>query len=390
MNESSGSTEIPDRERTQISQDYDASTLHPNFSNTSVNDYTFQTDWIVPVTINFLLLILTAWILLSLVCYGVKTKKWRRKQASNADMLNIGPIYTTVVFAAIFCSLHQTINLIYLNVGFNGSNSKQDEFCDMLGDTAVCFYFLILFSVNLFYWFRQRIFFQNEMLKVSYSKGVKILSFASIFVLFAGGLAVLIINNVPNNRQGSFDGCTFKPEESRRVAYWVPIVAITIIGQVVLLGLLAYAVKVTKAISNSTYKSIKAKLRFRGSSKSQIVVGNMPSHDSCSGASTAKSPSSKSTTIRKKTNSKKAVRKILKKTLLFGVISTVLDIFIQILIHYLTSPDGHRRYVTTVSNLNAFLNIVFLIFSFVQYKDILSSPFRSFERNSQTRSIRSV
>ena len=389
MNEASGAFGSEEREQTQMSEQDYAYTHLPNSSEPSAIDYTSQVDWIIPVVLNFTLITLSTWVLVSLIFYGIKTKKWTRKKTSSADMLNVGPIYTTVVFCAAFCFLHQIINLVYLNVGFGKSSPSHDELCDMLADTAVSLYFLIILCVNLFYWFRQRIFFENEMLKVSYSKSVKVLSFLSIFVLVAGGLAVLVINNVPNNRAASFNGCTFKPEESLRVVYWVPIVAITIVGQIVLLGLLAYAVKVTKALTNTTYKSIKAKLRFRGSSKSQIVVATMPSNDS-SGASTADNLSHKPPTSKRKTNSKKTVRKILKKTLLFGVLSTVLDIFIQILIHYLTSPDGHRRYVTTVSNLNGFLNLLFLVLSFVQYNDILSSPFRSFDRKSQNRSVRSV
>ena len=377
MNFSDSSIELPNRAQTQMSEQVTSivSTRFLSRADVAAHDYTKQVNWILPIAISSLLILLTAWILTSLIVYGIKTNKWRRTQTSSAEKLNVGFIYTSVVFCAVFCLLHQIINMLYLNVGFY---PLQDELCDMLADTAVSLYFLILFCVNLFYWFRQRIFFENEMLKVNYNNSVKVLSVLSIFVLFFGGLAVLVINNLPDNRRAGPNGCTFEPKESLRVAYWVPIVAITIVGQFVLLGLLAYAVKVTKAIKSAAYQSIRAKLRFRDS-KTKTVMASMPSNDS-SCASATNSFSSKSTTAKKKASSKKVVRKILKKTLMFGLLSSALDIFIQILIHYLTSSKGHRRYVTTVSNINAFLNLLFLVFSFVQYKDIFSSPFKSFKR----------
>ena len=358
-----------------------------NFSENITRDYLQQADWILPVTANIILICLTLWILLSLVYYGVKSRKWGRKHSSNADKLNVGFIYTSVVLCACFCLMHLTINLAYMFIGFNLSTN---DLCDSVGDAAVSFYALTVFSVSIFYWLRQRTFFQNEMLRVSYHKFVKIMSSASIFVIFVGGFTVLVFNCLPDNRSASLDGCIFTPKETLRVTYWVPIIAVVVTGQVMLLSLLAYAAKVTKNMRNasSSYQStIKKKPRFQFSTMSQKVLSNLPSNsESCESVLKNNVPHRSTTTSRKKTGSRNTVRKIIRKTLIFGALSTIGDIFNQVLIHYLTRPDSHRRFVATVSNTMAFLNLMFLVLSFVQYKKILTSPFRSYDRRTESRS----
>ena len=45
------------------------------FTNFTQMDYVHRADWIVPFVINILLLLLSAWVLISVVHYGTKTKK---------------------------------------------------------------------------------------------------------------------------------------------------------------------------------------------------------------------------------------------------------------------------------------------------------------------------
>ena len=361
-------------------------------NNTIAVDYTKELDWIIPVAYNVVLIMLTSWILLSLIHYGIKTKKWRIVKTSNSNKLNAGLIYVSVTVCAVFCLFYFIINMVYMNIGYN---EDVNDVCDSVGDSAVSCYALILFSVNFFWWFRQRVFFHNKMLKVNYNKFVGIASFGSIVVILGSGLAVLIDNCLPNNRFASFGGCTFRPSDDKRLSYWLPIVGCVIFGQSMLLALLAYALKKSSNIKTTRMSLHSTKVKslpaIQECSSSQIVAyeaGATPSPISSTASKKESKLKSKFRSAAKRSTyrSQNNVRKILKQTLIFAILSTVGDVFNQIFIHYLNDPHKHRRYVIVLSNTNAFLNILFLVLSFVQYKSILLTLFKSRKGNYYSRS----
>ena len=340
-----------------------------------VVDHTARLDWIIPVAINLLLMLPTLWILFALIHYGVKTEKWRRKRASHLDMLSIGLVYTSVVVCAVMCMMLFTVNFIYLNAGFSAAVVVSVA-CDAIADTAVACYGVMLFAVALFLWSRQRVFYRNEMLSMDYNKCVKFLSFFSIILIFVGALSVLIVNIMPNSRRTSPNGCIFEIEDSRREVTPLSVIVLIVLGQLLLLGLFAYALIKTK---NSLKPAPTRNYDKTNGSFSCTRVSNVSySTDYTPAISRAGTPEKTLQPNLEQNNSQsRGVRLILQKTLLFAVLSTISDIFIQILIHYLTSPTGHRRYVATATNVNAFLNLVFLLLSFVQWKDIVLSPCRT-------------
>ena len=336
-------------------------------------DYKNQLNWIIPTVVSIILMILTLWILLCLIHYGIKTGKWRKRRASHSDMLNIGLVYTSVLVCAVICLIFFCINLVYLNIGF--STDKHDLLCEIIADSAVACYGLMLFSVAMFLWFRQRVFFRNEMFSMSYTRCVQVLSFSSIFIVFLGALGVLVINILPFNRRSSDNGCLFEAAEDHRVFHWISVVVLVVIGQGMLLGLFAYALIKTKDFdSDSSSDPGRNRLESGLSSASNVPLAGI---NNSLKSNTAKL---QITDLRNENSQSHAVRKILQKTLIFAVLSTLADIFIQVMIHYINRADQHRRYVTTVSNTNAFLNLLFLVLSFVRYKEILMSPCRNYVR----------
>ena len=318
------------------------------------------TNWVVPFAINILLMILTLWILIALIHYGIVTGKWRQTQTSKAELLNVGRIYSTVVVCAVACFCYYLTNLIYLNIGYDPG---QDNLCDSVGDAAVSIYGIILFTGSMFYWLRQRVFFSNNMLNTNYSKVVQLLSVTSIAMVIGGGLVVLVINCLPDNRSSSPEGCTFMPREENRTSYWIPILSIIFLAQIMLLGLLVYAL----------IKTNKKKMRSSSKLRSSQIHVNAKTVNSVESGNSGKSRS----TVKKRKSSRHTVRSILQKTLLFAILSFLAEIFNQMFIHYIASSTGHRRYVTTFTNITAFFNLIFIIMSFLQYKKILTSPFKT-------------
>lgn len=340
-------------------------------NSTLSGNYMARADWIIPFTINVILLILTLWILIALIHYGIVTGKWQSTQTTKSEILNVGRIYSSVVACAVACLAYYINHIVYLNIGYE---EEQDELCDSVGDAAISIYGVILFTGSTFYWLRQRVFFSNNMLNANYNKFVQVLSLSSIVIVIGGGLTVLIINCIPDNRTSGPEGCTFKPKDENRTSYWIPILAIILLAQVMLLGLLFYALKKT----NKKRMRSKSK-QFQGTSQVDCNSETINSVDNSVALRNRSATSAK--TIKKKRSSRCTVRSILRKTILFAILSFLAEIFNQIYIHYIASPTGHRRHVTTLGNLTAFSNLIFIILSFLQYKKIFMSPLRSICKN---------
>ena len=264
------------------------------------------------------------------------------------------------------------INFAYLNVGFSPVIERSLT-CEVIADTAVALYGVLLFLVALFLWFRQRVFYQNKMLNMDYNKCVHVLSSISIIMVLAGAIASLVINVLPRNRHSSRNGCIFTVGD-QRIFHFLSVVIVIVLGQLMLAALFAYALIKTNSLINPTPMT---KLSYNPSRNRDSIPNSMDYARGVSGMSTpVKSPSQSLRYQQNNTTQPKGVRIILQKTLTFAILSTAADIFIQTLIHFLTEPTGHRRIVTTASNVNAFLNLLFLLLSFVQFKEILLSPFQ--------------
>lgn len=346
--------------------------------------YTEEIDWIIPIAINSLLVISTLWILISLIHYGVKTGKWRQVETSNLEKLNTGMVYSSLILCALMCICRYIVAYVHMSVGFF---EGQDEVCDSLSDATSTFYSLVLVSSALFYWFRQRIFYSNSMLNVNYTPCVRFFSFASIIVIIVCGLAVLIFSTALNDHPWSERGCTYAPDDSLRIYYWVSIVFAIGFGQVSLMCLFIHALRRTSMCGNST-AFIKKPRRFSRKnselSKSvdtdveQLSMSAVPVKKEVFQSSKLKVTRSAVTKPATKSNKKRPVdpvKTILKKTLFFAVASLVVDIVIQVFSLFISEAGNHRRVSTTLLSASAFLSLLFLIFSFNQYKEMLFSPF---------------
>jgi len=339
-----------------------------------------QLDWIFPVVIIVFTIIVETWFIISLLHYGIKTKKWKElHNAGNPDKLNSGAIYTALVACAVLSFTYSLISLARINFGFN---LGEDELCDSLADASTIAYALTLFAMQMLWWLRQRAFFVNRMLNVNYSKKVRFFSAISIIIIFTAGISALVLNTYSDDYHSSLDGCVYKPDDSLRVGYWISIIIVVLFGQVTFLGLFVYALTQTSGIngglSTKTVKILcfwnKHCCRLDQSKKTQRENSKSVSDESCDN-NTKATPSSNSTSNAFRLhNSNTKITSILRKTLFFAIISILAEVFVQAFIHYITNPNSHRRFSLVVGNINFLLILLFLVFSFVEYREMLSSP----------------
>ena len=320
-----------------------------------------RVDWIIPTIINILLIFAILWILISLIYYGVKTKKWARSKRTKTDQMNVGIIYSAVVVCAAASLLYTATNLVYSNVGFQDQLS---DLCDSVVDIAAVLYGFVLFSVGAFLWFRQQVFYNNFLLNANYNKIIRVFSSSSIIFIFGGGIGALVVNTLPDDHIGSADGCLYRPDDSLREIYWISFISVLVFGQATLLGLFIYALKQSND-SGLTVNSL-AKEKSNVPPQCNSNHHDNTSHHNCSQTNYESSEAQVH-------NQTKTVNQIMKRTFIFALLSIFLDIFDQIFIHYITDPDGNRRTSIAVASVNAFLNLLFLVLSLVKYKEILTS-----------------
>ena len=335
-----------------------------------------QLDKILPVAFIVSLIAAEIWMLLTLIHYGFKSGKWKHVHCGNSDKLNSGNVYSAVVACLVFTMFYSIVTLVYINVGFS---LGEDELCDSLADAVSFFFALIYMTAQTCWWLRQRIFYTNRMMNVNYSKRVKLFSAISIIILYATGISILVFIAHPNDHPSSLDGCLFMPDNGIRVGYWISVVIAIAFGQTTLLGLLVHALAQTKNQDRRSSMKIVEELCFCPKSNStqqqtsrndaKLFVGSSP---------TPRSNNFQLAHQHSQTRKSKAltIRKILCKTIIFAIISMLSTLFFLVFIHHISNPKGHRRIAVVIGNLNAFVNLLLLLFSFTEYRKMLTSLFK--------------
>ena len=338
-------------------------------------EYMKQLDWIIPVTVNIILTTITLWVLICLVDYGRKTGKWRQIPATNSDNLNAGLVYTSVVVCACACVVRYAVSLLYMNVGFG---EDADDHCDAIADTAVCFYAFVLFSVFLFLWFRQRVFYRTYVVRSAFHNVYSCFSSASIGLIFIAGVGAALLNVLPINHRSSVDGCIYIPDESQRMGYLISVAVAVFIGQVVLLGLFIYPLqRIFNVCHPCCIDHKQGPLHCTNGSSQRgpscrnvVTITTSTRRDSIGNNSVIKLSSA----FRRSTTN--LVKRILRRTFIFALLSLSSDIFLLVFSNYIVQTHGHRRIPSMIYDVNSFLNLLLVVLSFVQYKEMVTSPCR--------------
>ena len=336
-------------------------------------DRTLRVDWLVPITVNIILIVMTTLILVSLVRYGVTSGKWRGQPVSQADRLNAGVVYTFLIVCAVMCIARFLVNQLYMNVGFH---SDEDALCEAAGDAAFTSYSMILWSVSMFLWFRQKAFYTNNMHAFKATKCIRAFSFCSIFLINAGGTAYLLFFTIPRSYKAGIVGCVYKAEGSLRLFYGIYVALLFVFSHLVLLCLFIYPVL---QIGRSSQTSLLKKACCFDASfltRSHLEESGVCSNTEPSGDESSNSvfvARGRSLAVRPPSH---GIKRVIRKTLFFAVVSIFLDVIISMISHFLSPPSGNRRFINMMFDLAGFCNFLFLIFSFSTYKIMLTSCIR--------------
>uniref|UniRef100_H2Y0W8 Uncharacterized protein n=1 Tax=Ciona intestinalis TaxID=7719 RepID=H2Y0W8_CIOIN len=154
------------------------SAANSTFGNPKEFSYT-DVDWIVPTIINALLILLALWITFSVTHYGIKTDKWCTTAKRKSQQLSAGVIYSSVVLCAVMTILRYVTSFATFHLGIG---EGKDYECEIISDMSFAMYCLVTACVYLFLWLRQRTFYANKMLNVSYNRFLRFVSASSFLV----------------------------------------------------------------------------------------------------------------------------------------------------------------------------------------------------------------
>ena len=418
--------------------------------NTSDGNYRNRVDWILPVSVNAVLLSLTTVILFSMIHYGIKTGKWRRNHVLFVDKLNGGWVYTFAVKFACIGLLELVTSQTSFNIGYG---LGEDFTCEVVNDIHFVSYSLVLLTNFSFLWIRQRIFYSNRMLSVDYSKFLRFLSVSSLALIGVTGCVVIVFNVIPTNYPALPNGCGYRTKyEDMELIFSICVAAGIIVSEIMLVFLLIYPLqknlgshgffqnlcsccesskflatppnnsaeasrsssqthplsrhslasksKSTSLKQNQDYKETSSEKDAMKKSKTENFAINVlgTEHVAANESktenvtmnvfTTEKVAENVSKTInfatklslegKRSTRSSHNVKKVMRKTVLFGGFSLLTDIVFLFLNFLLLdgSDPGMRRIGDLIYDLNVMLNLLFVVFSFSTYKQILLSPFR--------------
>jgi len=347
-------------------------TQNSTHQNLSYN-HTTELDWIFPMVVNVMLMVVHFWLIISLMHYGIKNKKWQ-KTGRKSDVLNCGLVYASVIGCAIAGIFRLVMNLLLMNIGFS---IVENGLCSNFFYASSAAYGVVHLFIALFLWSRQRSFFANKLLNFNYSRPVRYFSSYVIAFILGFGVFALVYNRFDLTYVSSRLGCV-RTDYEVSVTVAITPALVVIFYNVALLGLLTYAL--TRA--NSFQKKeigIGMHLQqqeFQESSDSKSTVntsiGDAFQHDSKEIICAAKPTSTVQRSRQQKPSSK--IIAILRRTLFFAVLSILVDASLQILIKYIPDPNLNRRITNMCVDIATLINLLLVILSFTARKEMMTSP----------------
>ena len=322
------------------------STMSDDVTTTTLYDQSNQerTRYIV-LGFFIVLMIVDLWLIISLIHYGIKTTKWRRLQPGNPNSLSSGRIYLSVIICSITTFFYHLFLAAYQIVGFQ---ENEDSLCKATISMANIAYISCFLAIDLFLWFRQRTLYTAFLPVARFTKPLKLFSYIIIFVSFFVGVVGIVLAILANAVNFISVGCNLQNESSLQPIVFTSIASTLIFCQVSLLLIFIYALLSLHGFD------VKKRWKFLFCCKRQSSI-NEPTD-----------------------RTKIVVNKIIKKATLFAALSLLFDLLV-FCSRFLYSRQGSRNeMIPVLRSLTISINLYFVILSFIAWKDMITSPCKSF------------
>lgn len=298
----------------------------------------FKQVWILSQVTTVIFLLFCLWAIVALCNYGIRKNKWNRAEKNRQQLI----LMTLAVFAPSVTIIRVLLTQTVIIVGLVSNKNESGDFaCEIAMDLSVGFFFMSTIPTYLFLWKRQRILYSNPSLKRLNTTFVNILSYVAICMLLIGGLGSCVLFIVPTGYQMSDFGCVKSQLESTNPIPFYVGAAAMITSQLMIFGLFVHPLRLHK--------------------KNNVTV-NTPSSDSNGGGGESM-----------KNRLKRA--NVLATTSM--AICTFSDLFSLVLVAIVLPKTTPRDLSSTIYDLSLAVNILSIMLSYEDYKEIMLGAFSS-------------
>ena len=349
---------------------YNTSKVNWTSRNTNTTTTTStQSDVTGPVVVTALLLAATIWILLSLIRYGIITRKW--KTTPKEEYQKVGRVYSSATLCTVLCLLRFIVTEIHINLKFNDNNVV---LCNTLSIISGSLNAFVIFFVYFFLWIRQRAFYGNTMLRKSYNKWVKYLSKFCIIPFLITFIAALLYSVISNRYEDTRNNCMSTPRDlNARIIFTFALSISVVFWQSLLLGLFVYALTKNGELKwNFCKQKNNKKLKNIYNIKTLHLNANVPVSSTEIIQNSPKTPQ-RIWQPEVSHNSQSTLISVLKKTFVFAVLSTFIDL-VMLFINFFLNGSAERQFFIMIVNIYDFLKLIFVLLSFHSWKEILFFP----------------
>ena len=234
--------------------------------------------------------------------------------------------------------------------------------CDVVFRLNGLFIAGIYFSVDLFLWSRQRVFYTNNFLKVEFGGKLKLFSFWSIFIIYACGIATLTLSLAVDDKVVISQRCMTVSKPLQHTTIFCLSLFYVIMGQVTLFALFVHALRKTSSFSFK--KSTQNCLKCFSFLNNKNTTRNR--NDTAISQNNGGQPKIKEQTV-------SAITKIIQNTSVFAIFSLLMDFIITAIVLFV-DVEKHSELSTLVRNVIESMKFLFVLFSFAKWRAMVTAP----------------
>lgn len=223
-------------------------------TSTNADSYErFRNLTVLCEALNIFVLVSTAWILLCVVVYGIKCKKWLDSK---------GRVIYFALFGATLLTLPDAF--LVLAVFHLHDASAAPEYCESLMDLTIVTSTVSLLATYVFLWLRLRVIYNYKQMTVIYGEWIGNVSCGLLALLCACIIGLAVIDIVPITTKISTVGCIYNHHSNEtRLIRWSTVrgleLGITTLVQTAFLSLFIYPLIQTRRSVNKLQQKFRTK-----------------------------------------------------------------------------------------------------------------------------------
>ncbi|XP_039252904.2 uncharacterized protein LOC120330129 [Styela clava] len=309
---------------------------------TVVEHYEVEIWLTVCQIIEGILLVVTIWILVSMIMYGYKAKKFERK--GGTPWLNGRNLYVFCVVSVTSIVVRFAWAQVVIEVP---RRSDSSELCEAIIDITGISYTMCLGTVYVFLWLRQRTIYTNPKIRKLTGNCANYLSWISMILLCIVAAVLTCIITAPMMYRAGPHGCIIKEGVNYEV-YYALVSASLFLFQFALLGLFIYPI--TK---NTTSKSDFAAKH----DSSDHPENTIPLFRFCT-------PNGQHLN---------KVEKMIRRSVISTCVAVASDVTSMLVVNYVTVPVGLPISVgVTLYDVSILINVFCMLMTFGSHRRILT------------------